>query len=119
MANFPGSMNYLPSCDPIWVFNIPRHGIPAIETDSIGREFKLLVNKHQAAYALLEEALLGLEWIDWNKTIHVVHESRGPFLLSYHKNKLQSIKALKEEKRPEVLEIIEIVDRMMKLRTFL
>lgn len=130
MANYPGSMGTLPSADPPYRVCISKEGTILIETDNVGRTFKIIGDKYLAAQALLETVI-----VDGSKWRNITGEGpvdyrMGAFKFIFQDSKLIDIGHYYTseaciytpsliEKRPEVFELIELMKTMIKLKAFL
>jgi hypothetical protein len=132
MMNIPGIGSWrFPSADPPYPVTIGGAD-GRIETDDCGKKFEVFGDKHAAAKALLERGLDECQRIiapPGCRTKHregafnfILEERNGAYrvvdIAPHYDFTVEGID-FSPEKRPEVLEMIEIVKKMLEMRAFL
>jgi hypothetical protein len=125
MANIPGMTTGLPSADPPYPVRVGGHD-GRIETDNCGVKFEVIGNKYIAAAALLELGMYeGGRVI--NQDDYKWREGAFNFIFKGHKivdvapyyDFVDPYFELSPEKRPEVLEMIDLMKSILKMKAFL
>lgn len=125
MANIPGSpFSYLPSADPPYPVTMGNSD-GRIETDNCGIKFEVIGNKYVAAVAMLEYVLKDVR----NVTNQNFSHREGAIKFIFKNKVLVDIEPdykdviphcdWTPEKRPQVLETIELMKKALKMKVFL